>query len=438
MSFAVQPKTKGDEDKIMSSLNRLLEEDPTLIYHNDQTKEIILSGMGQVHIEVTVEKMKRKFGVEVNLTTPKVPYKETIKGKTTIQGRYKKQSGGRGQYGDAWLEIEPLPRGSGFEFVDKIVGGVIPGSTSPPWKRASSKPWRKVSLPAIPSSTSGSPSLTALSTPSIPRKWPSRLPAPWPSRKASWMPADPARTDRQHRDRDSRRIHGRCHRRPEQPARPGPGHGHQGSPPDHQGPGTARGNPEIRPGPPLHDERSRNVHLRVTPITRKYRPFAEKIIAESKKEKEEMVSSRGCHRQRQGSRGEREDLSGPEVIRMLKKIRIETVRIIPDERDHRQSLIDWRREETGSDCYDRRNRRHPPGRDAGRHPGVIDKEIPGMAEAMRHQSSEDPPCDDFTGSGRHPRSDPDHQPPRKPPGCAGKSGRRPARLETRHGKNQGG
>ncbi len=127
MSFAVQPKSKGDEEKITTSLNRLLEEDPALsIRRDDQTKEIILSGMGQVHIEVTIEKLKRKFGVEVNLTSPKVPYRETIKGKTQVQGKYKKQSGGRGQYGDTWLEIEPLSRGEGFEFVDRIVGGVIP------------------------------------------------------------------------------------------------------------------------------------------------------------------------------------------------------------------------------------------------------------------------------------------------------------------------
>jgi elongation factor G len=127
MSFAVQPKTKGDEDKIMTSLNRLVEEDPSISFHrDDQTKEIILSGMGQVHIEITIEKLKRKFGVEVHLSTPKVPYKETIKGKTRVQGKYKKQSGGRGQYGDTWLEIEPLPRGTGFEFVDKIIGGAIP------------------------------------------------------------------------------------------------------------------------------------------------------------------------------------------------------------------------------------------------------------------------------------------------------------------------
>ena len=132
MSFAVAPKSRGDEDKIGSSINRLLEEDPTLSFRrDDQTKEMILSGMGQIHIEVTVEKMKRKFGVEVTLKIPKVPYKETIKSKTNVQGKYKKQSGGRGQFGDTWLDIEPMPRGGGFEFVDKIVGGVIPQQYRP-------------------------------------------------------------------------------------------------------------------------------------------------------------------------------------------------------------------------------------------------------------------------------------------------------------------
>ncbi len=132
MSFAIEPKSRGDEDKIVSSINRLIEEDPTMHFHrNDQTKEMIISGMGQIHIEVAVEKMRRKFGVEVNLKTPKVPYKETIKGKTNVQGKYKKQSGGRGQYGDCWLDIEPLPRGTGFEFHDKIVGGVIPQQYRP-------------------------------------------------------------------------------------------------------------------------------------------------------------------------------------------------------------------------------------------------------------------------------------------------------------------
>ncbi|MGV8059622.1 MAG: elongation factor G [Smithellaceae bacterium] len=132
MSFAIEPKTRGDEDKIASSIHRLTEEDPTIVFsRNVETKEMILSGMGQVHIEVNIEKMKRKFGVEVNLNTPRIPYKETIKGKTNVQGKYKKQSGGRGQFGDCWIDIEPQPRGTGFLFEDKIVGGVIPGQYRP-------------------------------------------------------------------------------------------------------------------------------------------------------------------------------------------------------------------------------------------------------------------------------------------------------------------
>ncbi len=127
ISFAIKPKSKGDEDKIQSGLRRLIEEDPTLNSSRDaQTKEMILSGMGQVHLDVAIEKLKRKFGVEVILDTPKIPYKETINGDTKIQGKYKKQSGGKGQYGDCWIEIHPLERGKGFEFVDKIVGGAIP------------------------------------------------------------------------------------------------------------------------------------------------------------------------------------------------------------------------------------------------------------------------------------------------------------------------
>ncbi len=127
VTFAVEPKKQGEEDKVFSSFSKLIEEDPSLsLTRNSDTKEILLSGMGAVHIEATAEKLKRKFGVEVNLKSPKVPYRETIKGTVKIQGKYKRQSGGRGQYGDTWLELEPLPRSAGFEFVDKIVGGAIP------------------------------------------------------------------------------------------------------------------------------------------------------------------------------------------------------------------------------------------------------------------------------------------------------------------------
>jgi len=127
ISYAVSPKSKGDEDKIFGALAKLIEEDVALqLDRNAETKEILLSGMGQVHIEASVEKLKRKFNVEVELNIPKVPYRETIKKKVRVQGKHKKQTGGHGQYGDCWIQMEPLPRGSGFEFVDSIVGGVIP------------------------------------------------------------------------------------------------------------------------------------------------------------------------------------------------------------------------------------------------------------------------------------------------------------------------
>jgi elongation factor G len=132
MSFALAPKAKGDEDKIFSSLSKLLEEDVGLkLDRNSETKEILLSGAGQIHIETTVEKLKRKFNVEVLLNTPKVPYKETVKRKVRVQGKHKKQTGGHGQFGDCWIQLEPLPRGKGFEFVDAIVGGAIPKTYIP-------------------------------------------------------------------------------------------------------------------------------------------------------------------------------------------------------------------------------------------------------------------------------------------------------------------
>ncbi|HOI16015.1 MAG TPA: elongation factor G [Geobacteraceae bacterium] len=132
ISFAIQPKTKNDEDKIHGALQRLMEEDPTITLRRDeQTREHIISGMGQVHLEVTIEKLKRKYGVEVELKTPRVPYLETLKTSVKVQGKYKKQSGGRGQYGDCWVEFVPLGRGDGYQFEDKIVGGVIPKTYIP-------------------------------------------------------------------------------------------------------------------------------------------------------------------------------------------------------------------------------------------------------------------------------------------------------------------
>jgi elongation factor G len=131
ISYAVSAK-KGDEEKLFSSITRLLDEDLTLrLTREQQTHETLISGVGQVHLEVIGEKIKRKFGVEMELHPPRVPYRETLKGKVTVQGKHKKQSGGRGQFGDCTIEMEPLQRGQHFEFVDKIVGGVIPQQYRP-------------------------------------------------------------------------------------------------------------------------------------------------------------------------------------------------------------------------------------------------------------------------------------------------------------------
>jgi elongation factor G len=132
MAFAVEPKSKGDEDKVFTALRRLQEEDPTIDLHRDeQTGEQIVAGLSQVHVEVIVERLKSRFGAEVNLKPPRVPYQETIRKPAKAHGRHKKQTGGRGQFGDCHIEIEPLPVGGGFEFIDAIKGGVIPSGFIP-------------------------------------------------------------------------------------------------------------------------------------------------------------------------------------------------------------------------------------------------------------------------------------------------------------------
>jgi elongation factor G len=132
MSFAVSAKAKGDEDKASSSLRRLAEEDPTLqLRRDEQTSEQLLAGLSQIHVEVAVERLKRRFGVDVELHQPRVPYLETIRKEARARARYKKQTGGRGQFGDCEIVIEPRPGHEGYEFQDKIVGGVIPQSFRP-------------------------------------------------------------------------------------------------------------------------------------------------------------------------------------------------------------------------------------------------------------------------------------------------------------------
>jgi len=132
ISFAIEPKSRGDEDKLSTAIHRMLEEDLLLRFSRDpQTKEFLLSGAGQQHVEVAVSKLKRRFNIGVTLKAPKVPYRETIRAKAEAQGKHKKQTGGHGQYGDCWIKVEPMARGGGFEFVNDIFGGAIPKNYIP-------------------------------------------------------------------------------------------------------------------------------------------------------------------------------------------------------------------------------------------------------------------------------------------------------------------
>jgi elongation factor G len=132
LSFAIEAKSKAEIDKVSLGLHKLIEEDPTLAFsRNAETKEMVLSGLGQLHIDLALEKLHRKFGADVTLHTPKIPYHETVHTTARAQGKYKKQTGGHGQYGDCWLEVSPLPRGGGFMFENRVVGGAIPRNFIP-------------------------------------------------------------------------------------------------------------------------------------------------------------------------------------------------------------------------------------------------------------------------------------------------------------------
>ena len=264
-SLAVEPKSKGDEEKIFSSLSRLMEEDLTLkLERNDETREMILSGMGEIHIEAVVDKLKRKFGVEVNLKMPRVSYKETIKGKARVQGKYKKQSGGRGQYGDCWIEIEALPRGEGFHFNDKIVGGVIPRQYIPAVEKGIAEALQEGPLAGFPvvdfkvDLVDGSYHTVDSSEMAF------KIAGSMAFKKACHgCQAHPARTDHGNGNNRSRRCDGRYHRRSQLEAWQGAGDGDQGQQADRQSPNASFRSSQICSGPSLDDRGPRYVHHEV-------------------------------------------------------------------------------------------------------------------------------------------------------------------------------
>ncbi len=132
IAYAIAAKTRNDEDRMGNAVHKILEEDQSLRFYRDpQTKEFLLAGSGQQHVEVIVSRLKKRYGVDVELHAPKIPYRETIRGKADVQGRHKKQTGGHGQFGDCWIRMEPLPRGAKFEFDNEVFGGAIPKNFIP-------------------------------------------------------------------------------------------------------------------------------------------------------------------------------------------------------------------------------------------------------------------------------------------------------------------
>ncbi len=132
IAFAIEAKSRNDEDRMGQALHKLMEEDLSLRFYRDpQTKDFLLGGCGQQHVEVAVSRLKKRYHVEVTLKAPKIPYRETIRGTADVQGRHKKQTGGHGQFGDCWIRMEPLPRGGKFEFKNEVFGGAIPKNYIP-------------------------------------------------------------------------------------------------------------------------------------------------------------------------------------------------------------------------------------------------------------------------------------------------------------------
>jgi elongation factor G len=186
MTYAIEPKTRADEDKLAPALHKLMEDDPMLRFYRDpQTNEFLVAGAGQPHIEALVSKLKRRYHTNVILHEPKVPYRETVRAKAEAQGRHKKQSGGHGQFGDCKLRIEPQPRGSGVVFANEIFGGSIPRQYVPAVEKGVRESAARGYLAGYPVVDIKVTSSTAATTTWIRARWPSRSPRA-PASASAW------------------------------------------------------------------------------------------------------------------------------------------------------------------------------------------------------------------------------------------------------------
>jgi elongation factor G len=193
IAIAIEPKTKADEEKMGTALEKIQKEDPSFRVKVDrETGQTLISGMGELHLEIIVDRLSREFGLGADIGHPQVAYKETIRKAVRTEGRFIRQSGGRGQFGHVWLEIAPNEPGKGLSFENRIIGGAVPRNTFPPSKRASSRRWRRGCWPATRSGCEGG-RRDGTYHEWIRRSWHSRSPPPWDSRAGSSGPPGPAR-----------------------------------------------------------------------------------------------------------------------------------------------------------------------------------------------------------------------------------------------------
>ncbi len=243
IAFAISAKSRQDEDRLGNAVQRILEEDQSLRFYRDpQTKEFLLAGSGQQHVEVIVSRLKKRYGVDVELHAPKIPYRETIRGRADVQGRHKKQTGGHGQFGDCWIRMEPLPRGAKFEFANEVFGGAIPRNFIPAVEKGIVEAAANGFLAGYPVVDFKVHRLRRLLSR---RRF---LGNGVQTCRAQSLQSRHAGRQARHSGTNHEReysgaggIRGRSHGRFEQPPRPHPGHGHQGRHADH-----SRSSPHVR------------------------------------------------------------------------------------------------------------------------------------------------------------------------------------------------
>ena len=268
-----------------NAIHKILEEDQSLRFYRDpQTKEFLLAGSGQQHVEIIVSRLKKRYGVDVELHAPKIPYRETIRGKADVQGRHKKQTGGHGQFGDCWIRMEPLPRGGKFEFANEVFGGAIPRNFIPAIEKGIVETAEKGYLAGYPGGRFQGDGLRRLL--SRCRFLGNVVQAGGPQSVQGGHGAGQAGAARAGDERGSAgagRIRGRPDGRYERPPRAHLRHGYQRRDADHQGAGADVGNAQLSERPDLHDAGPRDVLTWSSITTISFRgPQAEKIVAAAK------------------------------------------------------------------------------------------------------------------------------------------------------------